>query len=95
MKDTGLKDSFSNPIMDGTTILWEYQMAGIEINTKDGKKSFMGCYPGTEIREMKRKQTISYEIRKYSAGYFLDRPSGCGITGLEDKITCEVIKRGL
>ena len=92
-KDTGLKDSFGNPICAGDTLLWEYQTVGTESADKNGKLYFMGCYPGNEIREMKYEQVVKYEVGKDSAGYFLDIPCGIGTTFLKGTIKCTVIKK--
>lgn len=90
-KDTGLKDSENNPIMDGDTLLWEYQSEGVEMEV-EGEKLFMGCYPGDTVKNMSYEQIVNYEVRKDAAGYFLNAPNGMGVMYYKDTIKCTIKK---
>lgn len=87
MKDTGLKDSYNNPIHEGDTIQWIFMEHGINFNG-----DFLPSFPGEILRESTKEQVIKYEVREYAAGYFLDKPNGCGVMMTADTIKCKVIR---
>ena len=92
-KDTGLKDDYGTPIMDGDTIEWAYWKHGVMVKQEDGTEKFLGCVTGGDMamKEFKEKRKVEYEVRKDIAGYFLDRPKGIATTFIKEKPKCKVI----
>jgi len=90
--NTGLIDDYNNPIMTGDTIEWTYKKHGVMI-TVDGKEKFLACVTGDPmiIKEFKETKKIEYEVRDNVTGYFLDRPTGIGLTFIKEKPLCKVI----
>lgn len=92
-KNTGLKDDYGTPIMDGDMIEWTYHQHGLVFTDENGDEDFLGCIAGGEMitKEFKEVKTIEYEVRGDVAGYFLDRPRGIGMTFITEKPKCRVL----
>ena len=92
-KNTGLKDDYGTPIMDGDTIEWTYYKHGIMSKKDDGTEYFLGCVTGGEMikKEFKETKKIEFEVRGDVSGYFLDRPTGIATTFIKEKPKCKVV----
>ena len=91
-KNTGLKDDYGTPIMDGDTIEWKYYKHGVMIKNDDGTQYFLGCVTGSKMikKEFKETKKIVYEIKNDVAGYFLDRPIGIATTFIDEQPKCKI-----
>jgi hypothetical protein len=92
-KNTGLNDDYGRPIMGGDMIEWTYRQHGVMLTDEDGNEDFLACVTSGEmvVKEFKEITTIEYEVRGDTAGYFLDRPRGIGVTFISEKPKCRVI----
>ena len=88
---TGLKDDYGTPIKPGDTIEWTYVEHGVMLENEQGDSYFLPCV-GWDLIERKTTEIkkIEYEVREDSAGYFLDRPGGIGMTFIEEGSKCKV-----
>lgn len=90
--ETGLKDDYGTPIMDGDVIEWTFQEHGCMMINEDGSESFVPCVAADMItREATERQVVKFEVRGDVSGYFLDRPKKMSTTFISEKPKCKVI----
>lgn len=90
--ETGLKDDYGTPIMDGDVIEWTFKEHGCMIINEDGSETFFPCVSADMItREATERQVVKFEVRGDFAGYFLDRPKRISTTFISEKPKCKVV----